>query len=352
MENNSKSIFFQSQNVEIQRNGKYDDSSTLTYTSKDGSVELEVKFKDETVWLNRSQMAVLFGRDYKTIAKHINNALKEELEGELVVAKFATPKNYGRIEGYIQSQEIEYYNLDMIMSVGFRVKSRGGVEFRKWAKDILKQYVIKGYAINKRQLDHYNELKDVVKLMSRALQLQEKVNDVEYSGIVNVIGDYVYALDTLDRYDYQQLSIERTTKDEPFRATYENAMEAISVLKEKFGGSALFANEKDDSFKSSIGQIYQTFGGIDLYPSVEEKAAMLLYLVIKNHSFSDGNKRIAAMLFIWFMEKNGILYAEDGGKRIADNTLVALTLMIAESRVEEKDTMVKLVVNLINKENQ
>ena len=352
MENNNKSIVFKGQNIEIQRNNKHDDSSTLTYTSRDGSVELEVKFKDETVWLNRSQMAVLFGRDYKTIAKHINNALKEELEGEPVVAKFATPKNYGRVEGFFQSQEIEYYNLDMIMSVGFRVKSRRGVEFRKWAKDILKQYVIKGYAINKRQLDHYNELKDVVKLMSRALQLQEKVNDVEYSGIVNVIGDYVYALDTLDRYDYQQLSIERTTKDEPFRATYENAMEAISVLKEKFGGSALFANEKDDSFKSSIGQIYQTFGGVDLYPSVEEKAAMLLYLVIKNHSFSDGNKRIAAMLFIWFMEKNGILYAEDGGKRIADNTLVALTLMIAESRVEEKDTMVKLVVNLINKENQ
>ena len=352
MENNNKSIVFKGQNIEIQRNDKHDDSSTLTYTSRDGSVELEVKFKDETVWLNRSQMAVLFGRDYKTIAKHINNALKEELEGEPVVAKFATPKNYGRVEGFFQSQEIEYYNLDMIMSVGFRVKSRGGVEFRRWAKDILKQYVIKGYAINQRQLDHYNELKDVVKLMSRALQLQEKVNDVEYSGIVNVIGDYVYALDTLDRYDYQQLSIEKTTKDEPFRATYENAMEAISVLKEKFGGSALFANEKDDSFKSSIGQIYQTFGGVDLYPSVEEKAAMLLYLVIKNHSFSDGNKRIAAMLFIWFMEKNGILYAEDGGKRIADNTLVALTLMIAESRVEEKDTMVKLVVNLINKENQ
>ncbi len=205
MENNNKSIVFKGQNIEIQRNDKYNDSSTLTYTSRDGSVELEVKFKDETVWLNRSQMAVLFGRDYKTIAKHINNALKEELEGEPVVAKFATPKNYGRVEGYIQSQEIEYYNLDMIMSVGFRVKSHEGVEFRRWAKDILKQYVIKGYAINKRQLDHYNELKDVVKLMSRALQLQEKVNDVEYSGIVNVIGDYVYALDTLDRYDYQHL---------------------------------------------------------------------------------------------------------------------------------------------------
>lgn len=178
MENNNKSIVFKSQNIEIQRNDNQNDSSILTYTSEDGSVELEVKFKDETVWLNRSQMAMLFERDYKTIAKHINNALKEELEGESVVAKFATTKNYGRVEGYTQLQEIEYYNLDMIMSVGFRVKSKRGVEFRKWAKDILKQYVIKGYAINQRQLDHYNELKDVVKLMSRALQIPATVTNV------------------------------------------------------------------------------------------------------------------------------------------------------------------------------
>lgn len=167
-----------------------------------------------------------------------------------------------------------------------------------------------------------------------------------------MVQDYVYALDTLDRYDYQALAVDRTTQEESFHATYDNAMETISRLKEKFGGSALFANEKDESFKSSIGQIYQTFGGKELYPSVEEKAAMLLYLVVKNHSFSDGNKRIAAMLFLWFLSKNGILYAEDGHKRIADNTLVALTLMIAESRVEEKNTMVKVMVNLINKNNQ
>lgn len=353
MENNNKSIVFKGQNIEIQRNDKHDDSSTLTYTSRDGSVELEVKFKDETVWLSVEQMAELFDRDRSVIGKHIRNVFSDgELNKEEVWAKFAHTTRHGSMDWKTQTGELDYYNLDVIISVGYRVKGERGVHFRQWATKLIKQYVIKGYAINQRQLDHYNELKDVVKLMSRALQLQEKVNDVEYSGIVNVIGDYVYALDTLDRYDYQQLSIERTTKDEPFRATYENAMEAISVLKEKFGGSALFANEKDDSFKSSIGQIYQTFGGVDLYPSVEEKAAMLLYLVIKNHSFSDGNKRIAAMLFIWFMEKNGILYAEDGGKRIADNTLVALTLMIAESRVEEKDIMVKLVVNLINKENQ
>lgn len=327
-------------------------SSIVLFTTEDGNTQLEVKLEKGTVWLNREQIAQLYGRDYKTIAKHINNALREELEGEPVVAKFATPKKYGRKEGYNQMQNIDYYNLDMIISVGYRVKSRNGIVFRKWANNILKQYLIKGYAIDQRRLDHYDELKDVVRLMSRALTLQDKVSEGEYAGLFNVITDYVYALDTLDRYDYQTLGIEKTTKEEPFRATYENAMDAINALKVKFGGSQWFANEKDDSFKSSIGQIYQTFGGEDLYPSVEEKAAMLLYLVVKNHSFSDGNKRIAAMLFLWFMEKNGVLYSADGRKRIADNTLVALTLMIAESRTEEKDVMVKVVVNLINKDNQ
>ena len=327
-------------------------SSIVLFTTEDGKTQLEVKLEKDTVWLNREQIAQLYGRDYKTIAKHINNALREELEGEPVVAKFATPKKYGRKEGYNQMQNIDYYNLDMIISVGYRVKSRNGIVFRKWANNILKQYLIKGYAIDQRRLDHYDELKDVVRLMSRALTLQDKVSEGEYAGLFNVITDYVYALDTLDRYDYQTLGIEKTTKEEPFRATYENAMDAINALKVKFGGSQWFANEKDDSFKSSIGQIYQTFDGEDLYPSVEEKAAMLLYLVVKNHSFSDGNKRIAAMLFLWFMEKNGVLYSADGRKRIADNTLVALTLMIAESRTEEKDVMVKVVVNLINKDNQ
>lgn len=241
----------------------------------------------------------------------------------------------------------------MIISVGYRVNSKNATSFRRWATSVLKQYLIKGYAINQQiKLDRYNELKDVVRLMSRAVGLQDKVTTDEYSGLFNVISDYVYALDTLDQYDYQSLSISKTTKEEPFCATYDNAMEAINALKEKFGGSKWFANEKDDSFKSSIGQIYQTFGGEELYPSVEEKAAMLLYLVVKNHSFSDGNKRIAAMLFLWFLNNNRVLYAEDGHKRIADNTLVALTLMIAESRTEEKDVMVKVVVNLINRENQ
>ena len=315
------------------------------YRSQDGSVQLNVKLENETVWLSANQMAMLFDRDAKTIRKHINNVFADgELEKE-------SNTHFLRVAN--SDKPVPFYNLDVIISVGYRVKSQQGVQFRRWATSVLKQYLIKGYAINQQlKLDRYNELKDVVRLMGRAIGMQEKVSTDEYSGLFNVISDYVYALDTLDHYDYQSLSIQQTTKDEPFRATYDNAMEAINALKDKFGGSQWFANEKDDSFKSSIGQIYQTFGGEELYPSVEEKAAMLLYLVVKNHSFSDGNKRIAAMLFLWFLNNNHVLYADDGHKRIADNTLVALTLMIAESRTEEKDVMVKVVVNLINKENQ
>ena len=328
----------------VANNGSY----IVLYTTDDGNTQLEVKLDKDTVWLTQSQMAELFRRDRTVIARHIRNIFKEgELDENITCAKFA---HMGTDQDQIY--ETKMYNLDVIISVGYRVKSIYGTKFRIWASALIKQYLIKGYAIDQRRLDHYDELKDMVRLMSRALTLQDKVSEGEYSGLFNVITDYVYALDTLDRYDYQTLGIVKITKEEPFRASYENAMEAINALKVKFGGSKWFANEKDDSFKSSIGQIYQTFGGEDLYPSVEEKAAMLLYLVVKNHSFSDGNKRIAAMLFLWFMEKNGILYSADGRKRIADNTLVALTLMIAESRTEEKDIMVKVVVNLINKDNQ
>ena len=320
-------------------------NSIEIYHSQDGSVQLNVKLENETVWLSANQMAMLFDRDAKTIRKHINNVFAD---GEL-----AKESNTQKMRVANSDKPVPFYNLDVIISVGYRVKSRQGVQFRQWATSVLKQYLIKGYVVNQQiKLDRYNELKDVVRLMSRSIVLQDKVTTDEYSGLFNVISDYVYALDTLDQYDYQSLSISKTTKEEPFRATYDNAMEVINALKEKFGGSKWFANEKDDSFKSSIGQIYQTFGGEELYPSVEEKAAMLLYLVVKNHSFSDGNKRIAAMLFLWFLNNNRVLYAKDGHKRIADNTLVALTLMIAESRTEEKDVIVKVVVNLINKENQ
>ena len=319
----------------------------VIYQSEDGKTQLDVKLEGETVWLNRQQLAELFGRDVKTIGKHINNALKEELDGaSSVVAKFATTAADGK------NYQVEYYNLEMVTSVGYRVKSRRGVEFRRWANSVLKQYLIKGYAVNERiRKQQISELRQLVQVLGRTLQQQPVPTTDESNALFKVVVDYTYALDTLDDYDYQRLSISKTTSKETFHATYENAMKEINVLKKKFGYSPLFGNEKDDSFKSSIGQIYQTFGGVDLYPSVEEKAAMLLYLVTKNHSFSDGNKRIAATLFLWFMNNNGILYREDGTKLIADSTLVALTLMIAESRTQEKDVMVKVVVNLINKNN-
>lgn len=324
----------------------------VLYKDENNSVQLEVRLENEMIWLTRQQLATLFGRDYKTISKHINNALKEELADSVVVAKFANTTQHGAIEGKSQTHEKEHFNLEMVTSVGYRVKSKRGIQFRQWANRVLKEYIIKGYAVNERiRKEQIGELRQLVGMLGRTIQNQPLLSNDETNALFNVVTDYTYALDTLDSYDYQRLTVNGTTSEAPFHATYDNAMEAINSLKERFGESALFGNEKDDSFKSSIGQIYQTFDGVELYPSTEEKAAMLLYLVTKNHSFSDGNKRIAATLFLWFLNNNHILYREDGSKRIADNTLVALTLMIAESRPEEKDVMVKVVVNLINKNN-
>lgn len=316
----------------------------VIYRTADGQTSIDVKLEDETVWLSANQMANLFDRDEKTIRKHINNVFSEgELEKE-------NNTHFLRVDGV--KQPVAFYSLDVIISIGYRVKSQRGTQFRIWANRVLKEYLVKGYAVNKDLTEQrYTELKQLVTVLGRTVKAQEALTSEDALNLVEVVSDYAYALDTLDRYDYQQLAVEQTTNEIKFHATYEGAMQAIEELKEKFGGSQWFAHEKDDSFKSSIGQIYQTFGGQDLYPSVEEKAAMLLYLVTKNHSFSDGNKRIAATLFLWFMAGNGILYNPDGSKRIADNTLVALTLMIAESRTEEKDIMVKVVVNLINKNN-
>ena len=293
-------------------------------------------------------MAELFQKDRTVIGRHINNVYKEgELERNITCAKFAHMGSDAD-----QIYETALYNLDVIISVGYRVKSQRGTQFRIWANRILKDYLIKGYAVNNKvAIQRYDELKQLVQVLSRTVQNQGMLQGDEATALVNVVSDYAYALDTLDRYDYQQLHIEQTTTENKFWATYENALNTITQLKEKFGGSSLFGNEKDGSFKSSIGQIYQTFDGEELYPSVEEKAAVLLYLIVKNHSFSDGNKRIAAALFLWFLANNSILYNSDGSKRIADNTLVALTLMIAESRTEEMDMMIKVVVNLINKKN-
>ena len=316
----------------------------VIYRTADGQTSIDVKLEDETVWLSANQMANLFDRDEKTIRKHINNVFSEgELEKE-------NNTHFLRVDGV--KQPVAFYSLDVIISIGYRVKSQRGTQFRIWANKILKDYLVKGYVVNKTLTEQrYTELKQLVTVLGRTVKAQEALTSEDALNLVEVVSDYAYALDTLDRYDYQQLAVEQTTNETKFHATYEGAMQAIEGLKEKFGGSQWFAHEKDDSFKSSIGQIYQTFGGQELYPSVEEKAAMLLYLVTKNHSFSDGNKRIAATLFLWFMAGNGILYNPDGSKRIADNTLVALTLMIAESRTEEKDVMVKVVVNLINKNN-
>jgi len=331
---------------------KMEENKIVIYRDENNAIQLEVKMDGDMVWLTRQQLATLFGRDYKTISKHINNALKEELADEVVVAKFANTTQHGAIEGKTQTHEKEYFNLEMVTSVGYRVKSKRGVQFRKWANRVLKDYLVKGYAINERiRHEQIAELRQLVQVVGRAIQNQQIEPNDENQALFDIVVDYTYALDTLDDYDYQRLQVGKTTQEDKFRATYENAMEAIKALREKFGGSSLFGNEKDDSFKSSIGQIYQTFGGEELYPSVEEKAAMLLYLVTKNHSFSDGNKRIAATLFLWFLNNNGILYRPDGSKRLADNTLVALTLMIAESKTEEKDVMVKVVVNLINQKN-
>ena len=319
----------------------------VIYQTKDGKTSIDVKLENETVWLTQAQMADLFQKDRTVIGRHINNVYREgELERDITCAKFA---HMGSDND--QQYETAVYNLDVIISVGYRVKSQRGTQFRIWANKILKDYLIKGYAINQQvKAAQLADLKSTVRLLSNVIEHKQLTLD-EANGLLRVITDYTYGLDTLDKYDYQQLEVDSTTPTEEFRATYEEAMEAIHLLQEKFGSSDLFGNEKDQSFKSSINTIYQTFGGEELYPSIEEKAAMLFYLVVKNHSFSDGNKRIAAFLFLWFLEKNGILYKSDGSKLIGNNTLVALTLMIAESRTEEKDVLVKVVINLINKNN-
>ena len=320
----------------------------ILYQTADGRTNIDVKLENETVWLSSEQMALLFERDRTVIQRHIRNIYSEkELSRDITCAKFA---HMGKDAD--QTYVTELFNLDVIISVGYRVKSKRGTQFRIWANSVLKEYLIKGYAVkNDLVQQKYDDLKALVEVMGRTMGYLDSPADEQIRSIFDVVKDYTYALDTLDNYDYQTLGI-RSTSKEYFHATYDNAMEVIRSLKAKFGGSDLFGHEKDQSFHSSIGQIYQTWDGIDLYPSVEEKAAMLLYLVVKNHSFSDGNKRIAATLFLWFMENNRILYAPDGHKRIADNALVALTLMIAESKTEEMDIMVKVVVNLINGDNK
>lgn len=322
----------------------------VLYQSPDGKTNLDVKLENESVWLTQAQMGILYGVDRTVIVRHVGNIYKT---GELDEASTCAKNAQVQIEGVRKvSRTQNFYNLDVIISVGYRVNSKNATVFRRWASTVLKDYLIKGYAVKSNiYKERYDDLRALVDTMGRTMQYIETGDDDQIKSIFDVVRDYTYALDTLDSYDYQTLEVASTSGGEKFHATYDNAMEVISKLKSKFGGSELFGHEKDGSFKSSIGQIYQTWDGKELYPSVEEKAAMLLYLVTKNHSFSDGNKRIAATLFLWFMENNGILYAANGAKRLADNALVALTLMIAESKTDEMDMMVKVVVNLINTRN-
>jgi len=321
----------------------------VIYCAKGNNIQLEVTLEEETVWLSQKQMADLFTKDIRTINEHIQNIFKEkELKKNSVIRNFRITAADGK------RYETNFYNLDVIISVGYRIKSLNGTRFRIWATNVLKRYLIDGYALNEKRLKEQalklQTLQRAVKLIG-SMKDRKQLEYKEAMGLLEVISDYNYALSLLDDYDYKRLKIGQTSKKESFVLSYESAMEAVNELKKKFGGSGFFGVERDKSFKSSVLSIYQTFDGNDLYPSVEEKAANLVYFIVKNHSFVDGNKRIAASIFLWFLDKNCILYKEDGSKRIADNALVALTLMIAESKSGERDIIVTLVVNLINKNN-
>lgn len=327
-------------------------SAIEIFKTEDGATEIRVSLSNETVWLSQRQMAELFDKNADTIGLHLKNIYKSgELNEDSTTEEFSVVQTEGTRS---VTRSVKFYNLDAIISVGYRVNSKRGTQFRIWANNVLKEYLVKGFVLNEKKLIQQNEkLKDLqesIKILGDVLKYKTLSTD-ESTGLLKIVSDYAYALDILDRYDYQNLKVSSTSENNVFRLTYEDAIAQIEIARKYYGNSSLFGNEKDDSFKSSIATIYQTFNGIDLYPSVEEKAANLLYFITKNHSFTDGNKRIAAFLFLYFMERNGVLYDESGRKRIADNALVALTLMIAVSKTEEKEIMVKVVINLINKEN-
>ncbi len=317
-------------------------NSIEIYKGKDNQTQIEVKFESESVWLTQAQLTQLFERDRTVITKHINNVFKEqELDEKSNVQKMHIANS---------DKPVAYYSLDVIISVGYRVKSLRGTQFRQWATQRLKDYLVKGYAVNEQKLkasqEQLNSLKQSIKLLENVVAKKELSSD-ETKGLLKVVSEYAQALDLLDQYDHQRLQIPSTQKEKLQKLAYKEAIEQIHLWRAKQKAGKLFGNEKDQSFKSSLETIYQTYNGVDLYPSIIEKAANLLYFVVKNHSFSDGNKRIAAGLFVFFLDKNRKLYNSDGSKIIADNALVALTIMIAESKTEEKEMMTKLIVNLI-----
>ena len=313
----------------------------LIYRTGKGIPDIKVRLENDTLWLDMYQISELFQTDRTSIGRHIRNIYRSgELPEKSTCAKITQVQEEGNRR---VKRQIKIYNLDMIISVGYRVNSIRGTQFRIWSNQIIKEHILKGYTKNENRLE---ELKKTIKIVSRTAKYLPVYDEAK--GLFDVLSDYTLALDILDDYDHQRLKRVGSNKLVHFRVTYNEAKKAIEELRKKFGGSNLFGNEKDDSFKSSIASIDQTFDGVDLYPSIEEKAANLLYFVTKNHSFSDGNKRIAAWLFIWYLDKNQCLYNPDGTKKLTDNALVALTLMIAESKPEEKEMMINVVVNLIN----
>jgi prophage maintenance system killer protein len=324
----------------------------VIYQTEGGETQIDVQLEQETVWLSQAQMSELFDKDLRTINEHIQNVYKE---GELEKTSTIRKSRIVRQEGARQvARNIEHYNLDVIISVGYRVKSQRGTQFRIWANSVLKQFLVQGYALNERKLqaeqEKLNDLKRVIALTARAA-LNKELSPAESQSILAVLEKYSHALTVLDDYDHQRLMVVGTTAMAHPKIDYHEAMAQICLWrdKEKLGG--LFGNEKDNSFNSALETIYQTFDGQELYPSIEEKAANLLYFIVKNHAFSDGNKRIAAAMFAWFLERNQHLYNEIGEKRIADNALVAFTLLIAESKPDEREMIVKVIINLINGNN-
>ncbi len=322
----------------------------VIFTSADGEASLQVQLDQDTVWLSQKQMAELFEKDSDTVGLHIRNIFKEgELDPEATTEESSVVQKEGSRQ---VRRKIKVYNLDLIISVGYRVKSQRGIQFRQWATGVLRDHLVRGYTLNQQRLaektQKLGEMQQAIDLLSRTLTTQQLVSDTG-KDVLQVISDYAYALSTLDRYDHGTLSVEATSGPAAFVLDYAQGIAIVQSMKDDFHG--LFGQEKDQGFKSALGTIYQTFGGEELYPSAEEKAANLLYFIVKNHAFSDGNKRIAAAVFICFLAGNGILYRNDGSKRLADNALVALTLLIAESKPEEKDTIVKVIVNLINQSN-
>jgi prophage maintenance system killer protein len=323
----------------------------VLYRAKDGRTAVDVRLDQETVWLSQKQMGELFATERSVITKHLRNIFRsKELDRRSVCAFFAHTAADGK------TYQVEFFSLDAILSVGYRVNSRRGTEFRIWATSVLRDHILHGYTLNEKRLQaqvaRLSELQAAVDVMGRIIT-GKQLTGGEADGLLRVITGYSLALRLLDQYDHQQLQLQGTTEAEGFVLTCDTARSAITRMGETMGPMAdgLFGREKDKGLESAVGAVYQTFGGRDLYPSIEEKAAHLLYFVVKNHAFVDGNKRIGAFLFIWFLDANGLLYRKDGTKRLADNALVALTLLIAESKPSEKDTICKVVVNLINREN-